>query len=732
MKKFLLLVTIAILAAVNVNAQKIDQRLTGLVERSHATRALGSKASSPKPANKVLAVDYNADGTLKAVSAIGILKEGAACPTSLLEEMGITVRYQIGNRVALAIPADKLLQLEDIDAFSYVQADVMAQPTNDMARQATKADQIGDAVKAVAASLPKAYTGSGVVLGIIDQGIDFNHAAFRNVDGSTRIKRAYIFTNNMGSYIGFLPDEIGQQTADTSDGSHGTHVAATAGGSEVGNGLQGVAPQVDLVLCGLGEYSSSTNIAGCIAEIFNYADEVGKPAVVSISMGDICGLHDGSGVTEYAVGQLTENGTKPGRAVLICSMNSAANWQSIVKSGTTKTVLGSAIYPTADEPTVPVAYYGLYAFYASDYKDFDIQLKVVDVTTGAVSELGNHVLDVKTGAVRSDFGLIKDSNAETAQEGVKAVGYTLDCLSAAVKMDEAKYRLCIIATGKDGQAIKMMCRGDNYSEPCFDAPTEGGYDFAANGWTKGNGDFAFNTMICNDAVISVGSYITRTKWNNYQGDSRYYLKSTLTGKEQQVGEISDFSSYGTDDNGKLYPTILAPGQGIISAVSNYDAETFKNGQPNTDNNEAISTLHSYVDKHDRKNWYLLSQGTSMACPHAAGIVALWMQAKPTLTVNEIKDILKATCVNDTWTTDVANIPSGNKIQAGYGKIDALAGLYKILGTTAIETIGADGHREATPATMYSVDAPVYNMMGQQVDKSHRGMVIYKGRKYINK
>ena len=100
--------------------------------------------------------------------------------------------------------------------------------------------------------------------------------------------------------------------------------------------------------------------------------------------------------------------------------------------------------------------------------------------------------------------------------------------------------------------------------------------------------------------------------------------------------------------------------------------------------------------------------------------------------SEIKDILKATSVNDTWTTDVANIPSGNKIQAGYGKIDALAGLYKILGTTAIETIGADGHREATPATMYSVDAPVYNMMGQRVSKSQKGLVIYKGHKYLNK
>ena len=33
--------------------------------------------------------------------------------------------------------------------------------------------------------------------------------------------------------------------------------------------------------------------------------------------------------------------------------------------------------------------------------------------------------------------------------------------------------------------------------------------------------------------------------------------------------------------------------------------------------------------------------------------------------------------------------------------------------------------------MYSIDAPVYNMMGQRIDKNTRGLVVYKGRKYVN-
>jgi subtilisin family serine protease len=202
---------------------------------------------------------------------------------------------------------------------------------------------------------------------------------------------------------------------------------------------------------------------------------------------------------------------------------------------------------------------------------------------------------------------------------------------------------------------------------------------------------------------------------------------------QEIGEISDFSSYGLDDNGKPRPTLLAPGMGIISAANNYDENLFLKGAPGTiDTEKDLEELCSLVEKHGRKNWYVLEQGTSMSTPVVTGIVALWMQAKPTLTVNEILDVMKNTCVNDEFTTNTAMIPSGNRLQAGLGKIDCLAGLKQILGTTDIESISMDGHREATPATMYSVDAPVYNMMGQRVDKSQKGLVIYKGRKYVNK
>jgi len=361
----------------------------------------------------------------------------------------------------------------------------------------------------------------------------------------------------------------------------------------------------------------------------------------------------------------------------------------------------------------------------------------VDIKTGEFVGT-DHLKDIgANGQVQIlDAKNIIGYNEEPTAAGGNAYEYMFNFRSHPVYLDNVDYRLVLLLKGShDGQTIKLICNGDNSAEPCFSAPVvEGGYNFRDNGYTRGNGDLTISTSICSDYIIGIGSYITRDKWTDYLGNPRKYIESAVTNKLQVVGEISDFSSYGVDDNGKPRPTAIAPGQGIISAGNNWDREIFYDNQAGVPHpsKDGSAYLCQNVEKNKRSNWYILSQGTSMACPVAAGIIALWMQAKPSLTVNEINAILKETCVNDEWTTNTANIPSVNKVQAGYGKINALAGLKKILGTVGIETISADGHREATPATMYSTDAPVYNMMGQRVSKSQKGLVIYKGRKYLNK
>ena len=724
-KRFLMMMTLLLIVA-GVNAQKIDQRLTRLVEKSDTRSGNNRITQSPQAVKQQIAVEFNADGTPRSMSAIATLKKGEECPTLQLEQMGIEVRYQIGDMVVLNVPADKLLQLEQVEAFSYIRADEMMSKINEKAREATNVEKVNNAAAAAAQQLPKAYTGEGVVIGVIDAGIDYNHAAFRNADGTTRIKKVIDYSGDNKKKVYDTDNAIKALTTDAPYDSHGTHTSAIAGGSDTGNGQQGMAPQAELVLCGMGGYSSGTNIAECIKDIFDYAGS--KPAVVNISLSSILGLHDGSDIIPKTVAVLTENGTKAGRAVVVGAGNSADKWQSIIKkmNSTTeelKTVLGISTEPD-QSLSIKGTYNANYNLYADDYQDFTVELKVVNIVTGEISEVGNHTLD----ALGMPAPVMVFKTEQPTLAGGTAVVYSLELMMSGVSLDDEALRLAfVVKASHAGQTIKMICNNETSYEPCFYAPT-GLTDF-----TNANGEFAANIMICNDYVISVGSYITRNTWKDYTNTDRNYLVSGVTGKVQEIGEISDFSSYCVDDNGKARPTLIAPGMGLLSGASNYAEDLFKEGAPGVVNPEKdLTYLCSCVEKFDRKNWYEIEQGTSMSTPVVTGIVALWMQAKPTLSVNDILAVMQKTCVNDEFTTNVAKIPSGTKVQAGLGKIDCLAGLKEILGTTDIETISMDGHREATPSTMYSVDAPVYNMMGQRVDKSQKGLVIYKGRKYVNK
>ena len=70
----------------------------------------------------------------------------------------------------------------------------------------------------------------------------------------------------------------------------------------------------------------------------------------------------------------------------------------------------------------------------------------------------------------------------------------------------------------------------------------------------------------------------------------------------------------------------------------------------------------------------------MACPVAAGVIALWLQANPNLTRDDIMGVLQRTSRHPEEDMDYPN----NKY--GYGEIDAYRGLLDILGITAIKEI----------------------------------------------
>ena len=115
-----------------------------------------------------------------------------------------------------------------------------------------------------------------------------------------------------------------------------------------------------------------------------------------------------------------------------------------------------------------------------------------------------------------------------------------------------------------------------------------------------------------------------------------------------LGVIADFSSCGPQVD------VAAPGVNIWSALA-----------PSVDG--AIGG-HAAPGPATNRAYYTSLSGTSMATPHAAGIVALLLEANPKLTFKQIRSILTTTAVDYG--------PKGFDNSWGYGEIDALKAVAK--------------------------------------------------------
>lgn len=114
-----------------------------------------------------------------------------------------------------------------------LKGDVIGYPSqmhlcNNISRENIGVDLIIPGQKHAPDILP--YTGKGVVIGIMDCGIDPNHITFLDSEGKSRVK-TYIFTESaeeskdkkLQAQIFATPAEILTAPIDSSEGGHGTH-----------------------------------------------------------------------------------------------------------------------------------------------------------------------------------------------------------------------------------------------------------------------------------------------------------------------------------------------------------------------------------------------------------------------------------------------------------------------------------------------------------------------------
>lgn len=162
-------------------------------------------------------------------------------------------------------------------------------------------------------------TGKGVIVAILDSGIDYSHPDFRNADGSTRILAIYDETLERE----YTAEEINQAlmadseqerfrlvpSRDTS--GHGTHVAGIAAGNgRASNGVnRGVAYESPLLVVKLGTvepngFPRTTQIMRGLDYVVKKALELQMPMAVNISFGNNYGAHSGTALLESYINDM--------------------------------------------------------------------------------------------------------------------------------------------------------------------------------------------------------------------------------------------------------------------------------------------------------------------------------------------------------------------------------------------------------------------------------------------
>ncbi|MDO4942036.1 MAG: S8 family peptidase [Lachnospiraceae bacterium] len=146
-------------------------------------------------------------------------------------------------------------------------------------------------------------TGEGVLIGIIDSGIDVLHPDFIRSDGKSAFVE--IWDQTTGRY--FDEEEIQESISErktfiTDLTGHGTHVASIAAGN------QGVAPQAQIMFVKLGrsvegELSRTTNLMRAIDFLIEKAEQRQKPLAINISYGTNYGDHLGNSLLETYIDQ---------------------------------------------------------------------------------------------------------------------------------------------------------------------------------------------------------------------------------------------------------------------------------------------------------------------------------------------------------------------------------------------------------------------------------------------
>lgn len=576
---------------------------------------------------------------------------------------GVEINSVFGKVVTATVMPEAMEALCDLDGVRYIQMASDVKLLNDFGRRELHVDGVHHNT---GGRLPQGYTGKGVIVGMVDTGVEYGHHAFYSTDGSElRIRRVWnqesFGTPPAGYNYGAehsTEEEILKAATDSRSQYHGSHTMGTAaGGGNLYTRYYGMAPDADIVFVSF-KNDDNTSIADAIKYIFDYADEVGMPCVINLSLGSHHGPHDGTSFLDQIIDELSG----PGRIIVGAVGNEGESRMHASKTFTETDTTMKTLLTFSSTANHKLHYIDIWGTPGSNLK----------VGMGIFNSLKGVAVD-------------RSKVFDTSDEGQKTVGYFTYLDEQGVDMDAVIYgeinpennspHVWIQAeVGDLGQGRMPGLIVDGDPGATVHMWNEGLHEFSSNnksGFTNGdNSCTAGEIGGTAKRIITVGSYDGRDSLPV----QRYYYIDMNEFSFYKQHQHSAFSSCGPTADGRTVPHVVAPGMPVISAYNRYafDAAVLE---------EEMSDYTQ--DKSGRKYYYGYSMGTSMSAPHVTGVVALMLQANPYLTPEQARGILQETA--DTW-PEMGALPNN---AFGAGRVNSLECVHRALDISVIEDIAVD-------------------------------------------
>jgi len=561
------------------------------------------------------------------------------------------------NEIATAsIPVNRLNETIEVEGIIYVQIAEKAERTMDAARNATWVNWVHQGLQ-----LPQAYFGTGVVIGVIDNGFDYTHPNFYDGTGSNnyRVKRVWEQSATSGTPpSGFTYGrELTTQTAilnaqrDQIDNSHGTHVAGIASGAGGGANttFMGVAPQSELVF--VATPMTTVSIADGIQYIINYANSQNKPCVINISIGSNVGPHDGfSPFDQYCEGVVGN-----GKLIVGAAGNEGQKPLYVGKTYTTNdnTLYSFVQFPNSSNGTNGTA---LIDIWGNPNQNYEVAVNIYNTNTNSFEDWTPYIQANSNNTF--NYTLFDDDFFSP-----DACSVTI-ATSLYPANNKRNVQILIDHTAQDDSYRWAMVEIIATTGQTKMWAATGGSQFTNAGkpspWVNGSTNSTVMEIGgTGNAIISVGAYTSKNSWTAFNSSSQ------TAPAFAPVGAIAPFSSKGPTADNRTKPDITAPGNILASSVSRFD-------------NSYLSSSGRTVSgvTNGTNTWYFgMMEGTSMASPMVTGILALWLQAYPHLNPTQALNLIKQNAWTDSFT---GTIPSTGNNTWGWGKIDAHEGLLDLL------------------------------------------------------